>query len=92
MAWDIEKEKVLVSLKYLRTFWIPVEVYYYFIYQDNLNFLWVLTNAKSTSISKTFKEQTDHDILFTCDIHTENLEVLKMFINNLFSVNTIFVE
>lgn len=40
----------------------------------------VVINAKSTSTGKTFEEKTDYDVLFTCDILIEDLEVLKIFV------------
>lgn len=69
-------------------FWI----WYYFTYWDNVNFLWVVTNVKSTSTGKIFKEQTDNDVLPTCYMLMEDCAVLKVFVNYLLSINTKFVE
>lgn len=77
---DVEKEQILEPLKHLRAFKISVEVWYYFTHWDNLNFPWVVTSVKSASVDKTFKEHTDHDVLFTCSVLIEDLEVLQIFV------------
>lgn len=52
----------------------------------------MVTNVKSTSTGKIFKEQTDNDVLPTCYMLMEDCAVLKVFVNYLLSINTKFVE